>query len=75
MNIVNLIWIYCDFLTLINGDVEEIVAHSGNVNCLSLAKKLRRGLFITGGDDQLVNLWSIGKSAPLAVSLKISNSM
>lgn len=41
------------------------MAHSGNVNCLSLAKKRRRGLFITGGDDQLVNLWSIGKSAPL----------
>ncbi|KAK1378834.1 Katanin p80 WD40 repeat-containing subunit B1-like [Heracleum sosnowskyi] len=46
--------------------LQEIVAHSGNVNCLSLAKKRRRGLFITGGDDQLVNLWSIGKSAPLA---------
>lgn len=45
--------------------LQEIVAHSGNVNCLSLAKKRRRGLFITGGDDQLVNLWSIGKSAPL----------
>lgn len=58
-------------LTLINGELEEIVAHSGNVNCLSLAKKRRRGLFITGGDDQLVNLWSIGKSAPLVVSFDI----
>ncbi|WOH11800.1 hypothetical protein DCAR_0831293 [Daucus carota subsp. sativus] len=44
--------------------LQEIVAHSGNVNCLSLARK-QRGLFITGGDDQVVNLWSIGKSAPL----------
>lgn len=49
--------------------VEEFMAHSGNVNCLSLAKK-RRGLFITGGDDHIVNLWSIGKPTALTVSSK-----
>ncbi|KAM7530698.1 hypothetical protein LguiB_034108 [Lonicera macranthoides] len=45
-------------------NVEEFVAHSGSVNCLSIGKKTCR-LFITGGDDQRVNLWSIGKPTSL----------
>lgn len=40
--------------------LQEFVAHSANVNCISIGKKTRRR-FITGGDDELVNLWSIGK--------------
>lgn len=40
--------------------LQEFVAHSGNVNCLRFGKKTRRQ-FLTGGDDQNVNLWSIGK--------------
>ncbi|KAL1222872.1 Katanin p80 WD40 repeat-containing subunit B1-like protein [Cardamine amara subsp. amara] len=44
--------------------LQEFVAHSGNVNCLSIGKKTSR-LFITGGDDYKVNLWSIGKSTSL----------
>ncbi|VFQ89528.1 unnamed protein product [Cuscuta campestris] len=40
--------------------LQEFVAHSGNVNCLRFGKKTCR-LFVTGGDDQIVNLWSIGK--------------
>ncbi|XP_058196725.1 katanin p80 WD40 repeat-containing subunit B1 homolog KTN80.2-like isoform X3 [Rhododendron vialii] len=44
--------------------LQEFVAHSGSVNCLSIGKKTCR-LFATGGDDQKVNLWSIGKSTSL----------
>ncbi|XP_071714415.1 katanin p80 WD40 repeat-containing subunit B1 homolog KTN80.2-like [Rutidosis leptorrhynchoides] len=40
--------------------LQEFVAHSANVNCLKFGKKTRRN-FITGGDDEKVNLWSIGK--------------
>ncbi|XP_015066173.1 katanin p80 WD40 repeat-containing subunit B1 homolog isoform X1 [Solanum pennellii] len=40
--------------------LQEFVAHSGNVNCLRFGKKTCRQ-FLTGGDDQNVNLWSIGK--------------
>lgn len=53
------------FLTEMN--VEEFVAHSGNVNCLRFGKKTCRS-FVTGGDDQTVNLWSIGKATSTAVS-------
>ncbi|XP_059659418.1 katanin p80 WD40 repeat-containing subunit B1 homolog KTN80.2 isoform X2 [Cornus florida] len=44
--------------------LQEFVAHSGSVNCLNIGKKTCR-LFITGGDDQKVNLWSIGKPTSL----------
>ncbi|XP_019162841.1 PREDICTED: katanin p80 WD40 repeat-containing subunit B1 homolog isoform X4 [Ipomoea nil] len=40
--------------------LQEFVAHSGNVNCLRFGKKTCR-MFLTGGDDHSVNLWSIGK--------------
>ncbi|XP_023758251.1 katanin p80 WD40 repeat-containing subunit B1 homolog KTN80.4 isoform X1 [Lactuca sativa] len=45
--------------------LQEFVAHSANVNCLKIGKKTRRN-FITGGDDEKVNLWSIGK--PTAIT-------
>uniref|UniRef100_A0A5B6ZYF7 Katanin p80 WD40 repeat-containing subunit B1 homolog n=1 Tax=Davidia involucrata TaxID=16924 RepID=A0A5B6ZYF7_DAVIN len=44
--------------------LQEFVAHSGSVNCLNIGKKTCR-LFVTGGDDQKVNLWSIGKPTTL----------
>ncbi|PSS10272.1 Katanin p80 WD40 repeat-containing subunit like [Actinidia chinensis var. chinensis] len=44
--------------------LQEVIAHLGNVNCLNIGKKSCR-LFITGGDDQKVNLWSIGKPTSL----------
>lgn len=44
--------------------LQEFVAHSGTVNCLNIGKKTRR-LFVTGGDDEKVNLWSIGKPTAL----------
>ncbi|PIN19751.1 Microtubule severing protein katanin p80 subunit B (contains WD40 repeats) [Handroanthus impetiginosus] len=44
--------------------LQEFVAHAGNVNCLSFGKKNCR-VFITGGDDQKVNLWSVGKPTSL----------
>ncbi|KAI4365110.1 hypothetical protein MLD38_021128 [Melastoma candidum] len=40
--------------------LQEFVAHSSNVNCLTIGKKACR-LFLTGGDDFNVNLWAIGK--------------
>nr|GLL28831.1 katanin p80 WD40 repeat-containing subunit B1 homolog isoform X1 [Ipomoea trifida] len=45
--------------------LQEFVAHSGNVNCLRFGKKSCRS-FVTGGDDQTVNLWSIGKATSTA---------
>ncbi|XP_030480281.2 katanin p80 WD40 repeat-containing subunit B1 homolog KTN80.1 isoform X2 [Cannabis sativa] len=44
--------------------LQEFSAHSGNVNCLSIGKKGCRH-FVTGGDDQKVNVWPIGKSTSL----------
>ncbi|KAG7658047.1 WD40 repeat [Arabidopsis suecica] len=44
--------------------LQEFLAHSANVNCLSIGKKTSR-LFITGGDDYKVNLWAIGKPTSL----------
>ncbi|CAH2047867.1 unnamed protein product [Thlaspi arvense] len=46
------------------GNLEEFLAHSENVNCLSIGKKTSR-LLITGGDDYKVNLWAIGKPTSL----------
>lgn len=42
------------------------MAHSASVNCLTIGKKACR-LFITGGDDHKVNLWTIGKPNSLMV--------
>ncbi|KAI9074935.1 hypothetical protein K1719_043098 [Acacia pycnantha] len=44
--------------------LQELVAHSGSVNCLKIGKKACR-LVITGGDDHKVNLWTIGKPTSL----------
>ncbi|XWS19542.1 hypothetical protein CRYUN_Cryun31cG0024600 [Craigia yunnanensis] len=45
-------------------NIEEFVAHTANVNCLSMGKKACR-LLITGGDDHKVNVWAIGKPTSL----------
>ncbi|XP_028066040.1 katanin p80 WD40 repeat-containing subunit B1 homolog isoform X3 [Camellia sinensis] len=44
--------------------LQEFLAHSGSVNCLNIGKKTCR-LFATGGDDQNVNIWSIGRPTSL----------
>ncbi|CAL2251602.1 unnamed protein product [Prunus armeniaca] len=44
--------------------LQEFVAHSDNINCLNIGKKACR-LFVTGGDDHIVNLWTIGKPTSL----------
>ncbi|KAI4299319.1 hypothetical protein L6164_032788 [Bauhinia variegata] len=44
--------------------LQEFVAHSASVNCLHIGKKACR-LFITGGEDHKVNLWTIGKPTSL----------
>ncbi|XP_011501573.1 PREDICTED: katanin p80 WD40 repeat-containing subunit B1 [Ceratosolen solmsi marchali] len=40
--------------------LQDFTAHSSNVNCLSLGHKSGRVL-VTGGDDNKVNLWAVGK--------------
>ena len=52
-------------------NVEEFVAHTANVNCLTMGKKTSR-LLITGGDDHKVNVWAIGKTTSLMVNLYVS---
>ncbi|MFS8026470.1 putative transcription factor WD40-like family [Helianthus anomalus] len=42
----------------------QFVAHSANVNCIRIGKKTGR-LFVTGGDDEILNVWSIGKPTPV----------
>ncbi|TYH01854.1 hypothetical protein ES288_A09G092800v1 [Gossypium darwinii] len=44
--------------------LQEIVAHTANVNCLSIGKKTFK-LLITGGDDHKVYVWAIGKTTSL----------
>ncbi|KAF3332983.1 katanin p80 WD40 repeat-containing subunit B1 [Carex littledalei] len=44
--------------------LHEFVAHSSDINCLSIGKKSNR-VFITGSEDRKVNLWSIGNTTPL----------
>ncbi|CAM8989583.1 unnamed protein product [Rhodiola kirilowii] len=44
--------------------LQELVAHSDDVTCVSIGKKAGR-LFITGGDDHQVRLWCMGKPSPL----------
>ncbi|XP_010493465.1 PREDICTED: katanin p80 WD40 repeat-containing subunit B1 homolog [Camelina sativa] len=44
--------------------LQEFVAHSAAVNCLKIGRKSSRVL-VTGGEDQKVNLWAIGKPNPI----------
>ncbi|WCJ26971.1 hypothetical protein M5689_008748 [Euphorbia peplus] len=44
--------------------LQEFVAHSANVNCLSIGIKAC-SMFLTGGDDHKVNLWEIGRPTSL----------
>lgn len=45
---------------------EEFVAHAGNVNCVALGHNSGR-VFVSGGEDQKVNLWAVGKSKCILV--------
>ncbi|KAL5225345.1 hypothetical protein ABZP36_011984 [Zizania latifolia] len=48
--------------------LQEFVAHGSNVNCVKFGRRTSR-ILITGGDDQKVNLWVVGKpSAILSLS-------
>ncbi|GMG98946.1 hypothetical protein Nepgr_000786 [Nepenthes gracilis] len=40
--------------------LQEFVAHASTVNCLKIGRKSSRVL-VTGGEDNKVNLWAIGK--------------
>ncbi|XP_020094292.1 katanin p80 WD40 repeat-containing subunit B1 homolog [Ananas comosus] len=52
--------------------LQEFVAHASNVNCLKIGRKTSR-ILVTGGEDQKVNLWAIGKpNALLSLSGHIS---
>lgn len=44
--------------------LEQLTAHSSDVKCLRIGKKSCR-VFATGGEDRRVNIWSIGKPAPV----------
>lgn len=46
------------------------MAHSASVNCVNIGKKGCR-LFITGGDDHKVNLWTIGKPNSVTVRVQV----
>jgi len=46
--------------------LEEFVAHTSNVNCLKVGRKTSR-ILLTGGEDQKVNLWAIGKPNAILV--------
>ncbi|KAG8092102.1 hypothetical protein GUJ93_ZPchr0012g22086 [Zizania palustris] len=48
--------------------LQEFVAHGSDVNCVKFGRRTSR-ILITGGDDQKVNLWVVGKpSAILSLS-------
>ncbi|XP_015697398.1 katanin p80 WD40 repeat-containing subunit B1 homolog KTN80.3-like isoform X2 [Oryza brachyantha] len=48
--------------------LQEFVAHASDVNCVKFGRRTSR-ILITGGEDQKVNLWAIGKpSAILSLS-------
>lgn len=48
--------------------LQEFVAHGSDVNCAKFGRQTSRVL-ITGGDDQKINLWAVGKpSAILSLS-------
>ncbi|XP_071494465.1 katanin p80 WD40 repeat-containing subunit B1-like [Diadema antillarum] len=40
--------------------LQELVAHSSDVNCLALGPKSGR-VMVTGGEDTKVNMWAVGK--------------
>uniref|UniRef100_A0A0D9XL08 Katanin p80 subunit C-terminal domain-containing protein n=1 Tax=Leersia perrieri TaxID=77586 RepID=A0A0D9XL08_9ORYZ len=40
--------------------LQEFVAHASDVNCVKVGKRTSR-ILITGGEDQKVNVWAIGK--------------
>jgi WD40 repeat protein len=48
---------------------EEFLAHSANVNSVSLGHKSGRVL-VTGGGDKKVNLWAVGKPNCIMVRKK-----
>lgn len=51
----------------------EFVAHNAAVTCLSIGPKTGR-LLATASEDRKVNLWPVGKSNCLAVSLILQSS-
>ncbi|EEC18669.1 katanin P80 subunit, putative [Ixodes scapularis] len=46
---------------------EEFVAHGSTVKCLAIGRKSGR-VMVTGGEDNKVNLWAIGKTNCIMVS-------
>jgi len=47
---------------------EEFAAHESNVKCLALGQQSGRVL-VTGGYDRKVNLWALGNSTYILVSV------
>ncbi|KAI9000020.1 WD40-repeat-containing domain protein [Gaertneriomyces semiglobifer] len=44
--------------------IYDFVAHSATATCLRIGQKSGR-VMVTGGEDRKVNLWAVGKSAPI----------
>lgn len=45
---------------------QDVVAHDGPTNCVSIGARSGQ-LFVTGGDDRKVKLWRVGTRADLRV--------
>lgn len=43
--------------------IQNLIAHEGKINTISLCQQTGAG-FATGGDDRHLNLWSIGSNSP-----------
>ncbi|RRT34158.1 hypothetical protein B296_00057750, partial [Ensete ventricosum] len=52
-------------------NLEEFVAHSSSVNCLKIGRKSSRVL-VTGGEDNKVNIWAIGKPNAILVGTSLA---
>ncbi len=53
---------------------EEFQAHVPTVTCASIGRK-SMGVIVTGGDDKLVNLWTIGRETRTLVRSHIDAAM
>jgi hypothetical protein len=51
---------------------EEFAAHAGAVNCLKIGRK-SSGVLVTGGEDKKVNVWAIGRAAPIMASMLLKS--
>ena len=56
----------CDNTHVVVHVIEEFVAHTDTVNCVTIGRKSGR-VIATGGDDRVVNIWAVGQPNMLMV--------